>query len=245
MGKEIFTSSYHTKPNTYAAQQPVQQAGKQQVTKPVSPQVRPTQQQSQQSAYSMFGSPQMKPIQTISPMMQPLKNNAPTVPVLSYPNYYSYESMQPIYYWPVTTTTAQPTPSVVSQSVPLQPVQQSQAVQKPQPAAQQPLQAVQTNEVPNVASSVLYFYNSVPYISYSCYPDVLFPYYLVDQTTPQSDDVKQRVVGEIATAIGDIIEETVHQHVNSLENYVNTMEQNAVNTVKTEIKSSCLGFCKK
>ena len=84
--------------------------------------------------------------------------------------------------------------------------------------------------------------NNAPYVCYDCYPDILFPYYTVDQSLAP----KQRLLGEITEAIGDIIQDTVNDHVNSLENYVNTMEQNAINTVTEEIKkSSCFGFCKK
>jgi hypothetical protein len=79
---------------------------------------------------------------------------------------------------------------------------------------------------------IIYDLNNVPHICYAWQPDILYPML-------QPEQCQQRVMGEIVSAVGDVVQD----QVNSLENYVKKMEQDAVANTQDKIKKSTCFSC--
>ena len=119
-----------------------------------------------------------------------------------------------------------------SSAVPTIPAFPTIQAELPQPyvATYQPVQVVQ--------QPVVYFVHDIPYYCYQEQPDVLYPVYVPDFSQMYQEQ-QPRVLGEMVSAVGDVLE----NKVNSLENYVNKMEQQQVQAVQEKIKTSCFGLC--
>ncbi len=77
---------------------------------------------------------------------------------------------------------------------------------------------------------VIYDVNNMPYIAYTWQPDILWPVYYTQPMQPEN----QRMLPEIVTAVGDVVQD----EVNSLENYVKKMEQEAIKNAQEKLKST-------
>lgn len=95
--------------------------------------------------------------------------------------------------------------------------------------------------------NMIYYINNLPYICYSLQPDILYPMYNLYPVylpyTPVHPEQDNRGVTELVTNIGDIVQEITDNKINSLENYVQKMEQDAVNNVTSEVKKNCFSLC--
>jgi hypothetical protein len=95
-----------------------------------------------------------------------------------------------------------------------------------------PIQAIKPFE-----PSQIYYVNNMPYFCYPVQPEILYPMYPV--YVPE----QSRGVGDLVSNIGEIVEEVVGDKVNSLENYVKQMEQDAVDNATVQVKKGCFKIC--
>jgi hypothetical protein len=86
----------------------------------------------------------------------------------------------------------------------------------------------------------IYYINNVPHACYPQQPDVLYPMYAMQQPHDANND---RMLPEFVGAVGSAVNQVLEQKVESLENYLNKMEQDASAKVEAEIKKTCYNFC--
>jgi hypothetical protein len=94
--------------------------------------------------------------------------------------------------------------------------------------AQQPVQEYQAPYY------TVYYLNGMPYACYTHQPDVLYPMQVIEP------EKKDRLLPELVSAVADATGQVLQQHVASLENYVQNMEQQTVSKVDEKVKKSCL-----
>ena len=103
----------------------------------------------------------------------------------------------------------------------------------------------QTKDSQPIPYYTIYYVNNVPHACYSHQPDVLYPLQYVapelnNQNTSSQED---RFLPELVAGMGTVVNQVLEQNVESLENYVQGMEQQAVTNLETEVKKNCLSFC--
>lgn len=126
--------------------------------------------------------------------------------------------------------------SIAPATIPAFPTVQQQLSQQPvYQTSYQPIQFITQQLNQPVQQASVYFLNDIPYYCYQQHPDILYPVYVPDFSHLQNQNGKPRVLGEMVSAVGDVLD----NQFGSLENYVNNMEQQQIAAAQEKIKSSC------
>jgi len=124
-------------------------------------------------------------------------------------------------------------------------MQSQQYLHNPTYISSQPVQMFQ--DISQVAVPLIYYINNLPYICYPNQSDILYPMYNMCPVylpyAPINSEQGSRGVGDLVTNIGDIVQEITDSKINSLENYVQKMEQDAINNITSEVKKNCFSLC--
>jgi hypothetical protein len=103
-------------------------------------------------------------------------------------------------------------------------------------------------------SYTIYHVNNIPHICFAHQPDILYPVYFQEpQSVPtyqydqyyenyQPQQRNVRILPEIVSGVGGVVDQVVEQQFNTLGVYANNLEQNVINTVNEKVKTSCCGL---
>ncbi len=85
----------------------------------------------------------------------------------------------------------------------------------------------------------IYYLNNMPYVNYAQQPDILYPCQQVE-TTPEPS---RGIASDLVAGVGDVLQNNLQYNVNTLEDYVKKMEQQAAEQIIAKAKSSRCFTC--